>query len=84
MSYTKWKLNWTEYWLGQRAKKPERKLKYQAGWHRSETTASSSFIDLRDWSGRVQLVVNPENKAAFEVAKSSGQRVCNIRNRRGR
>lgn len=30
------------------------------------------FIDLRDWSGRVQLVVNPENKAAFEVAKTLG------------
>lgn len=30
------------------------------------------FIDLRDWSGRVQLVVNPENKAAFAVAKELG------------
>ena len=27
------------------------------------------FIDMRDWSGRVQLVVDPANKEVFEAAK---------------
>ncbi len=30
------------------------------------------FIDLRDWSGVVQVVVAPENKEAFKIAESIG------------
>jgi aspartyl-tRNA synthetase len=31
------------------------------------------FIDMRDWSGITQLVINPEKKAAFKVAEKIGQ-----------
>jgi aspartyl-tRNA synthetase len=30
------------------------------------------FIDLRDWYGRIQLVVDPKNKEIFETAKALG------------
>jgi len=30
------------------------------------------FIDMRDWDGVVQIVVNPEDKIIFEIAKSLG------------
>ena len=30
------------------------------------------FIDLRDWSGVVQVVIRPEDKEQFEVAKAVG------------
>lgn len=28
------------------------------------------FINVRDWSGYIQLVIDPDNKEAFEIAKS--------------
>ena len=30
------------------------------------------FVDLRDWSGIVQVIVNQENKEAFEIAEKIG------------
>ncbi len=30
------------------------------------------FIDMRDWSGKLQLVIYPDKKEAFELAKSLG------------
>ena len=30
------------------------------------------FVDLRDWSGVVQVVINQENKEAFEIAEKLG------------
>lgn len=30
------------------------------------------FIDLRDWSGRIQLVIYPDQEEAFEIAKGLG------------
>ena len=31
------------------------------------------FIDLRDWSGKVQIVISPDEKEAFETAKKLGR-----------
>jgi len=44
------------------------------GWaSRIRDHGSLVFIDLRDWTGKVQLVVNKENqKDLFEIAKSIG------------
>jgi aspartyl-tRNA synthetase len=41
------------------------------GWvHRRRDLGGITFIDLRDRSGLIQLVFNPENKAAHELARS--------------
>jgi aspartyl-tRNA synthetase len=41
------------------------------GWvHRRRDLGGITFIDLRDRSGLIQLIFNPENKAAHELARS--------------
>lgn len=44
-----------------------------SGWAQSiRDHGQLIFIDLRDWSGRVQVVINPENKELFKQAKEVG------------